>query len=199
MHGGEVGEIDAHHPGSDGTAPALSGVGGRHDPRIAKCLLGGGERKFVRAVRKLQQLAVGSNGRFIETLHLRGDPRGKTTRVEQRDRRGAAPSGEERVPRRRDVVAARRDQTHTGDGDAAFHTPPSVVIPRSGNDEGPAFEISLKSRSFAALRMTDSIMRSPIAPSRRGARRSARQAMPLPRRSRAGRDRLSARRLVRAR
>jgi hypothetical protein len=50
-----------------------------------------------------------------KSLHLGGDVDRKAARVEEADLRAAAPAGEERIPRRRDVVADRRDEADAGD------------------------------------------------------------------------------------
>ena len=63
LHGGEILVRDAHHAGAHRAAPARRGRGGRRDARIAHRLLGRAERKAMRAIGELEQLAVGAERR----------------------------------------------------------------------------------------------------------------------------------------
>src|SRR6266567_2986416 len=74
----------------------------------------------MRSVGKLEELPVRRQRVVGKALYLGGDARGETARVEKADRRRAAPAREHRGPRRRNVVANRRDQAQPGDRDAAF-------------------------------------------------------------------------------
>ena len=169
VHGGEISVVDAHHARADRAAPAFRRLGRREDARVAKRLLGGGERELVRAVREFEKLAIGVDHLLIEPLDLCGDARGKAAGVEQRDRRHTASAPEQRIPRRCDVVAAGRDHSHARDRNAPFH------------------RLAVMAQGF---------MQSPAVPSRPRAPRFARRATPSRRRSQWARARSRCRRSV---
>ena len=93
------------------------GVGGL-DAGVAHRLLGGGEREAMRAIRELEHLRGAVITRSSKPFTS------AAMRVEKPDASnsviGAAPllHAVERRPRRRDVVADRRDEADAGDGDA---------------------------------------------------------------------------------
>ena len=117
---GEIDVVARHHRGADGAAPARGRLLGRPDAGIDKCLLGGGEREPMRAVRELQRLAGAGTSSSSNPLTSAAMRTGKAARVEKRDGRPAAAAREQRVPGRRDVVADRRDEPDAGDCDASF-------------------------------------------------------------------------------
>ena len=93
--------------------------GRRSHARVRDRLVRRRERERVRAGRELEQPPVVDHRARIEALHLGGDARRETRRVEDRDRRAHAAPRLQRRPRRRDVVARRRDQAEPGDRDAS--------------------------------------------------------------------------------
>src|SRR5262249_7408926 len=110
----------------DRAAPTCAVFRRRPYPRVAKRLLGSDEHEAVRAVRVLQELAV-LDELVAEALDFRGDADRKTARVESGDRRAAAATCEQRVPRGGYVVADRRDEPDSGDRDA-----PAILLRCAG-------------------------------------------------------------------
>ena len=119
VRGREIAEVRRHHARADGAAPPRRGVGGRPQTRVAKRLLGRGERETVRAVRELPLLPV-DEVLVVEILHFGGDAHRESAGVEEADLGAAAAAGEQRIPCRRDVVADRRDEADAGDGHTSF-------------------------------------------------------------------------------
>ena len=120
LHGCEVREVDAHHAGADRAAPALAigSVGAMPASRIA-CSAAASAKRCERLANltSLRSAVITRSSKPFTSAAMRVE---KPLRVEQRDRRGAARPAVEHRPRRRDVVADRRDEADAGDRDAAL-------------------------------------------------------------------------------
>src|SRR4029450_2605292 len=129
--------------GAHRAAPPTCGIGGRLHAGVVDRLGGGGERKAMRGIRESDELAV-ANGVVAKTFHFGGNAHRIAACVEYGDRSTAAAAGQERVPRRGDVVADRRDEADAGDRDASSpshgRTPaPSILGPISTRALAPLF------------------------------------------------------------
>ena len=74
----------------------------------------------MRTIGELQDPARDGDRVVAEVLDFGGDANRETTRIEECDGGAAAATREQRIPRRRDVVANGRDEADTGNRDASF-------------------------------------------------------------------------------
>ena len=99
-------------------APTRSGIDAMSSPESRFRLAGGGEREMGEAVHAPRRLVLDPHRR-IEVLDLAGERDGEVRRVELRDRAGAGLPGDERRPRRLEVVSERCHHAEAGDDNPA--------------------------------------------------------------------------------